>query len=68
MLAYNKAEHTVALHQHCGKCLIQKTQQVTWDELAVTLQMSVIPVHNLFHKELGISKVCRQRVVTSVDT
>jgi hypothetical protein len=47
-----------------GKCLIQKAQ----DELAVTLQMSVVSVHNLFHKELGISKVCRQKLVTSVDT
>jgi len=34
--------------------------EVYWDELAVTLQMSVISVHDLFHKELGISKVCRQ--------
>jgi len=34
----------------------------------IKLQMSVISVHNLFYKELGISKVCRQGVVTSVDT
>jgi len=57
------------LHQYYGrKILLQKAHQVTSDELAVTLQMSVISVHNLFHTELGISKVCRQRVVTSVDT
>jgi hypothetical protein len=32
----------------------------------VTLQDIVVSIHNLVHKELGISKVCRQWVVTSV--
>jgi hypothetical protein len=48
--------------------LIQKAHKLTYDDLVVTLQTSVITVHNLFHKELGISKVCRQWVVTSFDT
>jgi hypothetical protein len=41
-----------------AECLIWENCQVSLDNLAVALQMDVVSVHNVVHKELGLNKVC----------